>query len=88
MSTRCGSASPWCAVFELYHGACVMTMTHGVFSRSIDSKSLTSHSYCHEPGCVAQYEQREMTWTGPTSLENQCGEVEPDALYGVGKRAS
>ena len=62
-------------------------MSHGVLLRLTDAKSATSQSYWKEPLKVAAYEQRLTTCIGPTSLEYQSCEVEPDSRNGCGKRA-
>eukprot|EP00964_Phaeocystis_antarctica_P073923 scaffold45402_cov51-Phaeocystis_antarctica.AAC.2 len=71
-------------VFELYRGACIITSSHGVRSRSTADRSASSQSYCSEPNPVAAYEQSVARWTGPTFRLHHKLLSEPLLRYGIG----
>ena len=77
------ASSQWC-VFDEYHGACIITTTHGVVARSMLPTARLSHACCGEPLAVAQYEQSESTSTGPTAREYHSVLAEPEARKGIG----
>jgi hypothetical protein len=49
-ATRMASPSPWCAVLELYHGACRMTKVQGVRVLLTAARSACSHTVMGDAG--------------------------------------
>ena len=85
MSRRISSLSPWWPTFELYHGACIITTSHGVRLRSnARARSRCSQRYCSDAASVAAYEQSETTCAGPMSRDHHRLLTEPLCRNGIG----